>query len=244
MIVHLLCTLPHFNSMQRLLSKRLEQVKCCYQIEQAQQMVSVSIDCADHHSIESFYSALAVVMGRDIARREITSLVNKFSCSHSTKNEILFRSFHHAHLSEQLHALRQKIKSCLQESNPLHLEGFLRFRMQRERLIWRLCIRQSIEEIHLQKELAALMDALHSLLCTLPCRIEHLSLWINADGSYTLADKSGVKLQCTFLSEDHLIALLLRLAPQSLIIHDHSCRNPHPVLKTIQHIFSDRIQMQ
>jgi len=243
MVVHLLYTFPHFNSMHRLLSKRLEQASCCCQIEWAKQMVSVSIDCADHHSIESFYSALAVILGRDIARQEITALVNKLSVSQNTKNEILFRSFHHARLSEQLHILRQKIKSCIQESDPLHLEGFLRFRMQREQLIWRLCVRQSIEEIRLQKELSNLMDTLHTLLHMLPCRVDSLSLWLNSDGSYTLADQSGIKLQCHFPSKDHLIALLFRLAPQCLIVYDQSIIKPHPILKTIQHIFSGRIQI-
>ena len=168
MRVHLVCTLPHRINIYRMLGQRLMQVNCSCELKQADEMVSVSIEDTDHRSVETFYSALAVVLGRDLARREIFTLVAAVPLCRAEKTELLCRAFHHARLSEQLGLLRQNLKQCLEQHDTLDLEGFRQFRMQQERLIWRLCIRQSAEEIRLLREIQELTRVLLLYLRSAP----------------------------------------------------------------------------
>ena len=145
-------------------------------------------------------------------------------------------------------SIRHRLLDCFAQTNTLHIEGFLVFRMQDYTRDWAECVEEVFQKAIAKYEYDTYITFLKDLIHQQPTRCDYAKIQREPNGNYRLWANETVRIfrqrmepPLVGTAEEDLICALLLLAPQTLEIEvSESMRNSF-VFQTLTKVFEGQI---
>lgn len=149
-----------------------------------------------------------------------------------------------------------KIKSCIEESDEINIDGFITFRMKELLENFQNIVDKIVEVYLVEKEYNEFVKLLKYFVEVQDSKIEELNILIDEKGIYSLKDKLGKDLMDEFANEilgskmgttvnmeDMIISGLITSSPEKIIIHGITNSLNKEFIETIKNVFTDRVHI-
>ncbi len=149
-----------------------------------------------------------------------------------------------------------KIKSCIEESDEINIDGFITFRMKELLENFQNIVDKIVEVYLVEKEYNEFVKLLKYFVEVQDSKIEELNILIDDNGIYSLKDKVGKdvmedfeneilgsKMGTTVNVEDMIISGLITSSPEKIIIHGITNSLNKEFIETIKNVFTDRVHI-
>lgn len=145
-------------------------------------------------------------------------------------------------------SIRRRLLDCFAQTNTLHIEGFLVFRMQDYTRDWAECVEEVFQKAIAKYEYDAYVTFLKDLISQQPTRCAYAKIQREPNGNYRLWADETVRVfrqrtdhSLAGTAEEDLICALLLLAPEKLEIEvSESMRNSF-VFQTLAKVFEGQV---
>lgn len=234
-------TLEYDVPLEKLLDRRLTEAGVSYALSPCADGMRIELHRASER--EKLSLALSKLLCRDLQYFVLAKMADALPLTLAEKQEVLTDALYTARAREPFAVVSQRLSAYLKTSSVLCLEGFLLFRMQEPVMFWQLCVEEAATAVLLQKEYSELMRVLHDYVHSRGCRIREVQISIHGDGSCTLSDDSGVRIEYVDCSPDGLITLLIHMAPERLVVYDLSADGDSRLTESLRRVFSGRIKI-
>ena len=229
------------GDIRKLLERRLSQTTVDFSVMPYETGMVVELRAAD--ALDDLCKALALLLCRDLCHFELAQLTDKLPLSLVEKQAVLAHSVYCARRVERMGKVKRGLKTYLENTEALHLSGYMRFRMSDTMNLWRLCVQSAMEELQLEKEYFELMGVLHAFVEAKPTRVREVSLLLNPDGSCTLTDDSDARIDYRECDPDRLVSVLVDLAPERLTVYDFGKEANGLLIEMLRRVFADRVRV-
>lgn len=153
--------------------------------------------------------------------------------------------------SSYIACIASRVKDCLGKQ-PLHLEGFLCFRMRDYVLSWAHCMDEVINRVIQEHEYSEYIKILKDILSAQPDSGECIYISSMGDGRFKISDRNGIcildgssifAMERGLSPEDELICSLLMKAPAEIIIADSVNNLSTAAFETIMRVFEGKVRL-
>ncbi len=241
MTTYVIDTKKYDIDLDRLLSRRLQQSGCNCTIMRGVDNVCVTVE--DDSAIRRLSEALSMLLCRDLKHFELAKYVDTLPLTLPEKQAVLKSAVRWTRTNERLAQVCRELRAYLLESDTLHLEGYMLFRMGACLSAWREGVQRAVEERLLTREYAELMSAMSEFVALKRPGIGELAVCIHPDGSCTLTDDSNARIEYVDCSDDGIVSLLVGMAPERLIVYDLSCGAGEPLANALKRVFAGRVRV-
>lgn len=224
-----------------LLSRRLTQCGVVSGVARTQSGVSVTI--REGEGVIRFAEALTKLLCRDLVYFVLAQETDRIAVPLDIKQLVLKLSLRRVLSPDDDPAVTEALLNYLMEERILNLEGYLTFRMRETVGRWRIAVLTSAEEICAEQSYTDMLDTLASYLNGKPTRLIELSACIHPDGSLTLSDETGVRIEYADCTEDGVLGMLVSMAPERLTVYDLSEGTGTRLISSIRRVFSGRVRV-
>lgn len=180
------------------------------------------------------------------------------------RKEILQRSLNlrQTDMSNKEELLSQKtiiveeLIQYLETNNIINLKGFMTFRLRAYIDEIKMGIDEAVEDFLMDKEYNEFIKLLRYFVDIQDPKLETVHIFLKDENRYDLFDNSGKEINNEYLRliakemkeneisyDDLLISSLITIAPQNIIIHKTGNNNFEYILKTINRIFNNRVEL-
>ncbi len=156
-----------------------------------------------------------------------------------------------AEKTKRLDQIQQKVRSFLEESNAIFLEGFFRFRLKDYFCELKEDLEEAIDEFLADKEYQEFIKLLQYFVEIQEPKIVEVHVLFYSKEKFRLLDEEEKPLEQDYLLkvlgdlkdeglkyEDLLLSVLITLSPQRIILHHSDKTN---IVKTIVNVFKERV---
>ncbi|MCL2671511.1 MAG: putative sporulation protein YtxC [Clostridiales bacterium] len=228
--------------LKALLGRRLSQAGASFALDTAPGG-AIAVTLRGAYARESLAQALGRLLAHDLQTLELAGMADKLPLTLAEKEAVLTEAIAHARRREQLDALQGELAAYLGENRRIALDGYMRFRMRGQLLLWQLCVQQAAAEHLLQMEFFELMQAMGKLADTQKNRIGELRLCIHAEGTYTLTDDSDVRIEYIDYSPEGIVQILTGMAPGRIVVYDLAGTPSTRLTDALRQVFPGRVQI-
>lgn len=145
--------------------------------------------------------------------------------------------------------LAQRLNSFLEQATLLHIEGFVRFRMEEYRKELEHTVDKAAEDYLVDREYQEFIGMLTCLTEIQPCLIEKVHIKRSQEG-YGIFDPQYRPVVSKETSapfgaltpEDLLLSQLITLSPKEIIIHQKQEMPNKELINTIMNVFGNKVQ--
>lgn len=188
-------------------------------------------------------AATAAILLKDLIYFELAGMADALPLELNDKQHVLTEALRAARDGAHERSTRGQLMDYYSEYASLNLEGFLQFRMRRQRDEWQEIVDRIAEERLMSREYAELLGVLGAFASMQQPRMEEISICINPDGSCTLTDDTNARIEYVDCSEDGIVGLLVSMAPAKLTVYDLSNGHGQKIADAIARVFSGRVRV-
>ncbi|MBE7041971.1 MAG: hypothetical protein E7399_00550 [Ruminococcaceae bacterium] len=146
--------------------------------------------------------------------------------------------------------LEQRLNEFLKKNNVIHLDGFVRFRMEEYLRELEHTVDKAAEDYLIDREYREFIGMLTCLTEIQPCLIEQVHVKLTEsgdygifDGEYRLVVSEEVAVSFDSLSrEDLLLSRLITLSPHEIIVHRKQEITNKELLNTMINVFGKKVR--
>lgn len=229
-------------NLKSLLLRRLEQMGATFALEETQKG-AIAVTLRGAEARQTLAEALSRVLAHDLQTLELAKMTDALPLQLTEKEAVLTDAIVHARKREDLIPLQEALAVYLGENRRIALDGYMRFRMRGQWMLWQLCVQQAAAEWLLQMEFFELMQTMGKQAESRPVRVGELRLCIHAEGTYTLTDDSDVRIEYIDYSPDGIVQILTGMSPGRIVVYDLSVTPSTGLTDALQHVFPGRVQI-
>ncbi len=191
---------------------------------------------------EAFLKALTHMLCRDLRYPVLLRLADPLPLSLSLRRKILLDAARSTAVYPQEREVQKALDLYTAENNTIHLEGFLRFRLQPLYAFWRDAVEKAAEAVYVRRAYIELMTLLRAFVSITPPRTGKVTLLFHTNGGCTITDANQSRLDCPPEKRERLLSLLIGLAPRSLFVYALSGQEDTVLLEALGRVFAGKIR--
>lgn len=203
---------------------------------------------------QSLAEIVVARMEPDLARRIMTAYYGDFSPP--DRDAILEKIQAHLQLAPQRHkVIAGAVTEFLSESNEIHLDGFLTFRVPDYRNMLEEAVDEAVDDFLLDEEYREFIHLLKYFVETQDPKMGLVHVLADGNtGSYRLVDEQGDSIDSGALEEmiiglgetdidqgDLLVSALISLAPRQILLHRSVPHVSAETVDTLRRVFDGRV---
>ncbi len=189
--------------------------------------------------LDSFVSAAAELMYRDLRHFELARLVNLLPVSLRDKQKLLPQALYFSLQRDMFGYVKGELYNYLEDSTLVVAEGFMRFRIPEALDCWAMSVDRAGEELQLRQDYEDLLEIL-SMLDKTGESEQHAAevrVILYDNGMATLSNDRGAKIDCSASEEDGMLTILMSMMPTSIIVYDLSGGHNRGIMESINAVF-------